>query len=186
MGRPARSWNLLPNVCASNPPAVEVQEAGGAGDIDPADFDATIVASSMQMGAYRPAVIRFVRRSSGGADRQAVGVRVGLDGGGEHAPSQRGDGGNSEVGWRGSAKRPAGRQLGSSTWLAGCRTPGTISSPAGSCGASRAKEGNATDTTRDHEYTDWEALARFADVVRSLAQGENPGGGRGVSASCAP
>jgi menaquinone-dependent protoporphyrinogen oxidase len=27
------------------------------------------------------------------------------------------------------------------------------------------REGGSTDTTRDHEYTDWEAVARFADAV---------------------
>jgi len=27
------------------------------------------------------------------------------------------------------------------------------------------REGNATDTTRDHEYTDWEAVDRFVDQI---------------------
>lgn len=31
------------------------------------------------------------------------------------------------------------------------------------------REGNATDTTRDHEYTDWHAVDRFADEVAALA-----------------
>jgi menaquinone-dependent protoporphyrinogen oxidase len=26
-------------------------------------------------------------------------------------------------------------------------------------------EGGSTDTTRDHEYTDWDAVTRFADEV---------------------
>jgi menaquinone-dependent protoporphyrinogen oxidase len=33
------------------------------------------------------------------------------------------------------------------------------------------REGNATDTRRDHEYTDWEAVDRFAaDIVMLLAK----------------
>jgi menaquinone-dependent protoporphyrinogen oxidase len=27
------------------------------------------------------------------------------------------------------------------------------------------REGGSTDTTRDHEYTDWDAVTRFADEV---------------------
>ena len=27
------------------------------------------------------------------------------------------------------------------------------------------REGNATDTTRDHEYTDWDAVDRFVDSI---------------------
>jgi menaquinone-dependent protoporphyrinogen oxidase len=30
------------------------------------------------------------------------------------------------------------------------------------------REGNATDTTRDHEYTDWAAVDRFADDVEAM------------------
>ncbi len=31
------------------------------------------------------------------------------------------------------------------------------------------REGNATDTSRDHEYTDWVAVDRFADDVVAMA-----------------
>jgi menaquinone-dependent protoporphyrinogen oxidase len=27
------------------------------------------------------------------------------------------------------------------------------------------REGGSTDTTRDHEYTDWDAVNRFADQI---------------------
>lgn len=32
-------------------------------------------------------------------------------------------------------------------------------------------EGASTDTSRDHEYTDWEAVAHFADAVERIAAG---------------
>jgi len=31
------------------------------------------------------------------------------------------------------------------------------------------REGHATDTTRDYEYTDWQAVDRFADEIAALA-----------------
>jgi len=34
------------------------------------------------------------------------------------------------------------------------------------------EQGNATDTTRDHEYTDWEALGGFADAFVTMAANE--------------
>ena len=37
-----------------------------------------------------------------------------------------------------------------------------------------AKEGGATDTSRDHEYTDWARVAEFADDVADLARGVEP------------
>lgn len=39
----------------------------------------------------------------------------------------------------------------------------------------RRHGGDATDTRRDHEYTDWSAVGRFADgIARDLAAGEAP------------
>jgi menaquinone-dependent protoporphyrinogen oxidase len=34
------------------------------------------------------------------------------------------------------------------------------------------REGGSTDTTRDHEYTDWNAVARFADDVIDIVRGD--------------
>lgn len=37
-----------------------------------------------------------------------------------------------------------------------------------------AKEGGSTDTSRDHEYTDWTRVVEFADDVAALARGAEP------------
>ncbi len=143
--------------------SVEVREAGRAGGVDPADFDATIVASSMQMGAYRPAVIRFVRRHLAGLTaKPSVFVSVSM-----------------------AAANTLHRQQAMAEldkWLArfsakGGWTPARVQHVAGALPYTRynfvtrwimrriaEREGEATDTTRDHEYTDWQELARFADA----------------------
>jgi menaquinone-dependent protoporphyrinogen oxidase len=37
------------------------------------------------------------------------------------------------------------------------------------------REGGATDTSRDHEYTDWQAVDRFADEFAACLPGDRPG-----------
>jgi menaquinone-dependent protoporphyrinogen oxidase len=45
------------------------------------------------------------------------------------------------------------------------------------------REGNDTDMTRDHEYTDWDAVDRFARDVAALVQTRRPVGSPPVGAT---
>jgi menaquinone-dependent protoporphyrinogen oxidase len=149
--------------------SVEVREAGSAGDVDPADFDGTIVASAMQMGAYRPAIVRYVRDHLAALTaKPSVFVSVSM----AAANTLHREEAMAEI------QKWLARFSEKSGW-----TPARIEHVAGGLPYTRynfitrwfmrriaEKEGNATDTTRDHEYTDWDALARFADsFLASLA-----------------
>ncbi len=147
---------------------VEVKEAGSAGDVDPATFDATIIASSMRMGAYRPAVVRFVRQHVAALNaRPSAFVSVTM----AAANTRHHEQAIAEL------QKWLDRFSDKSGWI-----PPRIEHVAGALAYTRydfftrwimrriaAKEGNATDTSRDHEYTDWDGLARFANsFVKSL------------------
>jgi menaquinone-dependent protoporphyrinogen oxidase len=152
---------------------VEVKEAGSAGDADPAAFDGTIIASSMEMGSYRPAVIRFARRHLAALSaRPSVFVSVSM------AAANR------------AHREQAMAEL--ETWLARFSrksgwTPARIEHVGGALAytqygfivrwimlriAKRVEK--ATDTSRDHEYTDWDALARFADSFLASLEAKAP------------
>jgi len=150
---------------------VEVREAGAADDVDPADFDGTIVASSMEMGSYRPVVIKFARRHLAALDaRPSVFVSVSLS-----AANRR----HREAAAASLQKWLArfGRKSG---W-----TPARVEHVGGALAFTHycfivrwimvrfARYGGYdTDTARDHEYTDWEAVGRFADAfLASLGAG---------------
>jgi menaquinone-dependent protoporphyrinogen oxidase len=152
---------------------VEVKEAGGAGDVDPVDFDGTIVASSMEMGSYRPVVIKFVRRHLAALSaKPSVFVSVSM----AAANTLRREQAMAELEkWLARFSRKSG-------W-----TPARVEYVAGGLAYTRygfltrwimlriaKRVDKATDTSRDHEYTDWDALARFADSFLASLEAKAP------------
>lgn len=129
--------------------------------LEPGNYDRIVVASPVRMSGYRPSVVRFVRRfhevlkrvptafvsvsmSAAQADREGVKEMLG---------------------------QCAARFIEKTGW-----TPGTVYHVAGGLPYRRyglvtrwimrriaETAGNATDTSRNYEYTDWAALGVFAD-----------------------
>ena len=58
-------------------------------ELDPAGFDRIVVASCVRQGEYRRSVVRFVRRYRDVADDGALGLPLGVDGGGQRAQPRR-------------------------------------------------------------------------------------------------
>ncbi len=143
---------------------VELYDASGKGrDPEPADFDATIVASSVRMGAYQPPVVKFVQRH---LDALKAGRSAFLSVSMAAVNKGASDAADAEL------QKCVERFSQKSGW-----TPATVVHVAGALPYTQydfvtrwimrriaRSQGNATDTTRDHEYTDWAALERFADA----------------------
>ncbi len=139
---------------------VDVVEAGTA-DPYPERYDAVLVAASVHVGGYQRAVVRWTRSHAAALGRVPsafVSVCLGVL---QDSPRVARDL---------SAIRD--RFIAQTGW-----TPPTIKVVAGALRYTRygwlkrlvmrriaAKTGGATDTTRDHEYTDWGNLRRFAEI----------------------
>lgn len=142
--------------------AVEVRDTGRMGQgPDPADFDATIVASPIRMGAYRRSVVRFIRRHRAALQaKPSALVSVSM---------AAANTANRDLALEELRKRVV-RLSEKTDWI-----PVDVVHVAGGLPYTRydfltravmrrigQAQGYDTDTTRDYEYTDWDALDRFA------------------------
>jgi menaquinone-dependent protoporphyrinogen oxidase len=134
---------------------VQARETG----LRPAGYDGVIVAASVHGGVYQPVVRRWVRRHAAVLDDMPtafVSVSLGLL--------------QAEPAVRNAVEDIVSRFLRETGWR-----PTLTQSVAGAVLFTKygwlkrrlmrrivAKAGGPTDTTRDHVFTDWEALDRFA------------------------
>lgn len=154
---------------------VEVQDAAAVPDtLDPAAFAAVIVAGSVHMGRHQSAVEHFVRHHRAALERMPCAfVSVSLSAAGD-ADDRR------------DARACAEQFLTYTGWR-----PTTVHLVAGAFRFTQydffkrwimrriaREKGQATDTSRDVEYTDWDDLARF--VATFLATVEAGPTARGV------
>ncbi len=142
-------------------------------ELDPHEFDAVIIAASVHAGRYQSAIVDFVSRNRAAIDQRANAfLSVSLAAASDDEDDAEGirqcvDAFAQQTGWR----------------------PGMIHHVAGAFRYSEYdffkrwamkyiayRKGAPTDTTRDHELTDWADLARFVD---SFVQ--RPERGRGAS-----
>ena len=144
---------------------VELEEAG-TGSADPAAYDAIIVAGSIHAGGYQRSLIHWVRQHAmvlGSKPAMFLSVCLGIL---ENNPRTRADLDRilhdfaRRTGWHpAQVKEVAGAlkytQYG---WL----KRQVLRYIAG-------KAGGSTDTSRDHEYTDWDDLKAFAANVAASA-----------------
>ena len=147
---------------------VQTHRAEAAGtDIDPASFDGAMIGASIHYGRH-PAYLRaLVRRHRDAlASRPSAFFSVSLSAGGPGAKPE-------------AAQRYLDRFLRQTAWR-----PQQVATFAGALCYSKygpfkralmigfvGLAGGDTDTSRDYEYTDWEAVERFGDAfARRLAQ----------------
>jgi menaquinone-dependent protoporphyrinogen oxidase len=148
---------------------VDLLDAGKMGlGPDPADYDATILASPVRMGAYRRPVVRFAERHHEALNRGRTAlVSVSMAAANTHNRDQA--------------------QIELRSWVAQLDEktewhPGEVIHVAGGLPYTQygfitrwimrriaRDQGGDTDTSRDYEYTDWDALGRFADAFVAKA-----------------
>ncbi len=150
--------------------AVEVAEAPA--DVDPARFDAVLVGDSIHIGHYHRKMMKFLRRrrdALAGRPSGFFSVCLGIASKNEEDRTRaRGfvDAMVEETGWH----------------------PDRVAVFAGATAYTRygpltrwvmkriaEREGGSTDTTRDHEYTDWSAVDAFADAFADDLVAMRPG-----------
>lgn len=136
--------------------------------LDPADFDAVVLTSPLRMGAYRRSVVAFAARHRAALARvPSAFVTVSLSVLNTRDPER--------------ARAAHERYLAGFVNKTGWR-PVVVHKAAGSLDYTRYTlptrwimlliariVGKSTDTSRDHEYTDWDDLARFADAFAASA-----------------
>jgi menaquinone-dependent protoporphyrinogen oxidase len=124
--------------------------------VDPAAYDAVVVGASVHYGRYPARLRRFARSHAWALEtRYSAFFSVSLSGSEQHAA-----GFLRQVGWR----------------------PALVASFVGALRYSRygwlkrrlvqafaRMGGHSTDATRDHEYTDWRAVDRFAEAFAAGA-----------------
>jgi menaquinone-dependent protoporphyrinogen oxidase len=132
------------------------------------DFDAVPVGASIIMGRYQRYVRDFVRRNLDVLSRQPTAF-VSVNGSSPEAMPE----------WRAAARGYVAKFLGETNW-----SPRWTATFSGALRYTRygavtrwimkrisARAGGPTDTTRDHEYTDWAAVDRFAaELSHALSQ----------------
>jgi menaquinone-dependent protoporphyrinogen oxidase len=166
---------------------VEIEEAG-RGDADPARYDGIIVAGSIHAGGYQKALVRWARQHAMVlASKPAIFLSVCL-GILEHNPKTRAeldrilDQFAHRTGWRPAQIKEVAGALKYTQY--GWFKRQVLRYIAG-------KAGGATDTTRDHEYTDWDDLRSFAATLvgitsapaaRARRMPATPGAGRTATA----
>ncbi len=168
-GQTARIAGRIRNVLTEHGHVVTVRKGDELPeDLRLTDYDAVVVGASMIRHGYQNYVASFARRQAGVLNT---------------IPSAffavSGSAGSTNALERAEAHRLAGEFCKAAGWR-----PAMIESIAGAIAYTRynflmrwfmkrisAKEGGSTDTSRDHEYTDWAQVGRFAqrfaDVVRT-------------------
>lgn len=155
---------------------VDVVEVGRSlpPGFDPSRFAATVVAASVHVGRHEKEMVEFVKRHRAGLERApSAFLSVSLSEAGAEdasATDKRRERATAnvkamidaflrETGWNPTRLQPvAGALL--------YRQYGTIVRLVMRFIAKQA--GSTTDTSRDHEFTDWQALDRFADEFANL------------------
>ena len=157
-GQTTKIARRIANRLATHGIEVEVVEAPA--DVDPARFDAVLVGDSIHIGHYHREMMKFLRkRREGLVDRPTGFFSVCLS----IASKNEED--------RAAARGFVERMIADTGWH-----PDRVAVFAGTCAYTHygpltrwvmkriaAKEGASTDTSRDHEYTDWSAVDEFAD-----------------------
>jgi len=128
----------------------------------PEDFDAVVVAASIIMGRHESYVRRWVKANAG-ALAELPGAFVSVNGTSPEADPE----------WRAAADRYVAQFISQTGWR-----PRWAAAFSGALRYSRygpvtrwimrkiaEKEGGPTDTSRDYEFTDWDAVARFAGTL---------------------
>jgi menaquinone-dependent protoporphyrinogen oxidase len=158
-GQTAKIARRIADRLATHGIAVEVVEAPA--DVDPARFDAVLVGDSIHIGHYHRKMRKFLRkRREGLAGRPSGFFSVCLS----IASKNEED--------RAAARGLVDEMIEDTGWH-----PDRVAIFAGTRAYTRygpltrwvmkriaAKEGADTDTSRDHEYTDWRAVDAFADA----------------------
>lgn len=143
-------------------------------ELDPDEFDAVIIAASVHAGRYQSAIVDFVSRNLAAIDRRANAfLSVSLSAASDDEDDAEGirqcvAAFTQQTGWR----------------------PGMIHHVAGAFRYTAYdfikrwamkyiayRKGAPTDTSRDHELTDWADLARFVDAFLKCSER-----GRGAAA----
>lgn len=127
--------------------------------LDLADYDGVLVGASLVVGGYQRSVRAFIRRHLAGLNAMPSGFFA-----------VSGSAASASAAERDEARRIADAALRKLGWKPGIRV-----SMAGAIRFTQynmvvrqimkricRKEGVSTDTSRDHEYTDWAQVARFA------------------------
>lgn len=139
-----------------------------SGEPDLTAYDTVVVAAPVRMGKYRKSVVEFAARHKHALQaRSAVMLSVSMGAANRMHPDEA----HAEI-----AKWDAGFVL-ATGWQ-----PAEIHHVAGALSYTKydfvtrwimkriaRSEGNATDTSVDHEYTDWADLARFAEHIAAAA-----------------
>jgi menaquinone-dependent protoporphyrinogen oxidase len=145
-----------------------------AATVDPRGFDAVILAASVHAGHYQSAIVHFVSKNRSAIEaRPNAFISVSLAAAGEDEDDAQGlelcvAAFTQQTGW----------------------TPRTIHHVAGAFRYTAYdflkrwamkyiahRKGGPTDTSRDHELTDWEDLARFVSGFVEHCESERPAAG---------
>lgn len=138
---------------------VTVRDARRARRLDPRAYDGVIIGGPVHVGRYPPSLAEFVRAHLEALNERpsaffSLSLRIRAGEEGRHEAEGYVDSFLRDTGWR----------------------PGVTGSFAGALAYRRygflkrwmmrsiaRRSGNETDTSRDYEYTDWDAVARFAE-----------------------
>jgi menaquinone-dependent protoporphyrinogen oxidase len=143
---------------------VDVVEAADASAPD--RYDVVVVGDSIRLGRHSKALVRYLRRHHEALRRVRVALfQVSMT-------SARSD----------EAHHAEAQRLVEQLVTKGDLKPRVVATFAGALSYTRygwitrrvmrsiaRREGNTTDTSRDHEYTDWTAVDQFADEVAALS-----------------
>jgi menaquinone-dependent protoporphyrinogen oxidase len=144
---------------------IDVELAESPADVDPAEYDAVIIGDSIHIGRHHRRVLKFIRAHRAALDARptaffsvclAVNSKNEADRKRAHAFV---DDMIARTGWKPTRTTSFAGALKYTQY--GLLTRFVMKRIA-------AAEGGSTDTTRDHDYTDWDAVAAFADAFAEL------------------
>lgn len=143
-------------------------DIGGGSDPDPAGHDGAVLAASVHRGAHQPEAVAWARRHATGlAERPSAFLSVSLtaadDGEDARAATKRLiEEFAAETGWTPTRAVSVAGALQYREYDVFTRTLMRLLMRRG---------GHPTDASRDYDYTDWDALERFASEFGALAAG---------------
>jgi menaquinone-dependent protoporphyrinogen oxidase len=137
---------------------VETTEIEDAGDADPRDYDAVIVGASIHAGRHQPGLVRWAtERAAALAERPSAFFSVSLTAADDDAEAREATDGYiesfvEETGWEPDRALPVAGCLQYREYDVFTRVLMKLLMRSGD---------HPTDTSRDYDYTDWDAVERF-------------------------
>ena len=163
---------------------VEIQNVRGLRSFNPESYAAAVLAAPVHMGKHDKAMVQFVKAHRGSLERlTAAFISVSMS---EAGAERRGETPENHARFVADVNMMLKRFFEETGWR-----PSVVLPVAGAILYSRynflvrfvmkqiaRKEGGGTDTSRDYEYTDWDALDAFVkEFAQKIRGGEEAAGG---------